>query len=78
MEGDANTKTLRQLTKRERKSGKRNDAIKAAAKGEQEVEKSTIKMSLPGAEYLKKLTTTTAINVMAFGVACLAIYKYGD
>lgn len=78
MESESNTQKLRALTKRERKTtGKRKDALKDAAKGEDSKEKAPSR-SLPGATYLKKLTSSTAINVMAFGVACFAIYKYGD
>ena len=82
MEADSNNRLLRSMTKRERKptkaGGKGKDAIKAGAKGKKEAGESTPSRKLPGAELFKKLTSTTALNVMAFGVACFAIVKYGD
>ena len=81
MEADSNNRLLRSMTKRDRKSksgGKSKDAIKAGAKGKKEAGESKASRILPGSELLKKLTSTTALNVLAFGVACFAIVKYGD
>lgn len=79
VEAESNTKLLKQITKRERKStGKRVDAIKAGASGDVKEPEDKPRKSRPGAAAIKKLTSTTALNLMAFGVACFAIYKYGD
>jgi hypothetical protein len=79
VESESNYKMLRQMTKRERKStGKRADALKAGAKADAKEPEDKPRKSLPGQAVFKKLTSTTALNLMAFGVACFAIYKYGD
>jgi len=81
MESEANYKMLKQMTKRERKGGKRKDAIKAsnsaAATAEDKPEKA-LKKPMPGAKYIKMLTSSTSVNIMAFGAACIAIIYYGD
>jgi predicted PurR-regulated permease PerM len=79
VESESNYKMLRQMTKRERKStGKRTDAIKAGAKSDDKPSEDSSRKSIPGQAIFKKLTSTTALNLVAFGVACFAIYKYGD
>ena len=85
MESESNTKLLKQYTKRERKAttSKRLDAVKAGAKGakrgEIEEDKSTKKTKAwPGAKYYKLATSSSAISMMVFAGACLAIVQYGD
>ena len=82
MEADSNNQLLRSMTKRERKTtrgGRSKDAIKAGArKDKTEAPESKPSRKLPGSELFKKLTSTTALNVLAFGVACFAIVQYGD
>jgi len=69
------------MTKRDRKArpgSKGKDAIKAGAKGKKEGGEAKLSSKLPGSDLIKNLTSTTAINVIAFGLACFAIIKYGD
>ena len=83
MESKSNTKLLRQYTKRDRKTTKR-DAIKAGAKGakrgdsaepDNKVTKGSI---IPGAKYLKILTSSSSFSVITFVVAAAVIFKYGN
>ena len=81
MEADSNNRLLRSMTKRDRKpksGSKSKDAIKAGAKGKKEAGEAKVSSKLPGSDLIKTLTSTTAINVIAFGLACFAIVKYGD
>ena len=81
METQSNTKLLKQYPKRERPSkGKKFDAVKAGAKGNQQEqdEKPTRKTVFPGATYIKALASSSALSMIAFGVAAIVIVKYGD
>ena len=86
MESESNTKLLKQMTKRERKptsTSKRLNAIKAGSnpKKNEQVQEQKVKSTtfFPGASYLKSIyQNPSTTSVIVFGIACIAIIKYGD